>query len=433
MTMRFRVRRVLAAAAAVAVMIVGLPAAAAFSDGGRSCNNELPAGTPAYVQCVWLNTPEEAADVAMFWLGNDSANLKAAGPVSGLWFACDNGDACIPADAEGDGGAHGDGDPAPDGYTEPTAPPTCEPPGTECYVDPSAVTPQEVAAAAQTPAGEAVAAAAADGLRVWVETELADDWKAGDEAFKSAVRQAGALAAQPGVAGIRFTSQLGYNGTLTTPADVQKFVTDASTALRKAAPGKKLGVHTVVPEFGCGADDTCKKAMGEKYPLLAPASVESYLKSGAVDQLTLDNGLLAGAYGTWKITPEQAQGNQWVQVRARAWDALTQIAAEDAAFAAPTPLTAAQAATLANDRVAVPLKDGASTVNLWTRWQDDKGKIHQVLGPALAATPAWTQLTKLSPLQRRLSTIYDPASPEVGVTQDLKKLAEVFSQVYVTA
>ncbi|HEY9524711.1 MAG TPA: hypothetical protein VIR33_15855, partial [Thermopolyspora sp.] len=124
--MRLRIRRSLAIVATIAVLITGLPAAAAFSDGARSCNNELPAGTPAYVQCVWLNTPEEAAGVAMFWLRDDSANLKAASPVSGLWFGCQNGDACLPADAEGDGAAHDEGDPAPSDYTEPTAGPTCE-------------------------------------------------------------------------------------------------------------------------------------------------------------------------------------------------------------------------------------------------------------------------------------------------------------------
>jgi hypothetical protein len=288
-----------------------------------------------------------------------------------------------------------------------------------------------VAAAAQTPAGQAVAAATSDGMRVWVDTELADDWKAGGDTFTNAVRQVGALAAQPGVAGIRFASQLGYNDTLTSTDEIGRFVTETAAALHKVAPGKRLGVHTLVPEFGCGADAACKQAMAAKYPLLTPDSVEAYLKAGAVDQLTLDNGLLAGTYDTWQIDAQEAQANQWIQVRARAWDALTQISAEDAAFTAP--LTTDQAADLANDRVAVPLKDGASTVNLWTRWSDAQGTVHSVLGDDLANTPTWDQLAKLQPLQRRLSTIYNPAAPDVSTTDDLKKLSEVFSQVYVTS
>jgi hypothetical protein len=112
--MRLRVRRILATVVTLSALIVGLPAAAAFSSDARSCNDQLPAGTPAYVQCVWLNTPEEAADVAMFWLGDDSANLKAASPIDGLWFSCDaSGDACLPADAQGDAAAHDASDPAP--------------------------------------------------------------------------------------------------------------------------------------------------------------------------------------------------------------------------------------------------------------------------------------------------------------------------------
>ncbi len=430
--MRLRVRRILATVVTLSALIVGLPAAAAFSADARSCNDQLPAGTPAYVQCVWLNTPEEAADVAMFWLGDDSANLKAASPIEGLWFSCDaSGDACLPPDAQGDAAAHDESDPAPTDYTEPTAKPTCQAADPQCYVDPAPVTQQEVAAAAQTPAGQAVAAATGNGMRVWVDTELADDWKAGGDTFTNAVRQVGALAAQPGVAGIRFTSQLGYNGTLTSTDEINRFVTETAAALHKVAPGKRLGVHTLVPEFGCGADAACKQAMAAQYPLLTPDSVEAYLKAGAVDQLTLDNGLLAGTYGTWQIDAREAQANQWIQVRARAWDALTQISAEDAAFTAP--LTTDQAATLANDRVAVPLKDGASTVNLWTRWSDAQGTVHSVLGDDLADTPTWDQLTKLRPLQRRLSTIYNPAAPDVSTADDLKKLSEVFSQVYVTS
>lgn len=433
--MRVRLRRALAAAAATAVLIVGLPAGAAYSDPDQSCDDQRPPGTPEFVQCVWLNRPEEALDAGLFWLRDDGANLRNSQPAGGRWYACDpaTGDACLPAEAQGDGAAHDEGAAAPEDYVEPEGTPTCAPPGAECYVAPVEVTAQQVAEAARTPAGEAIAAATAGGLRPWIETELVDDWKAGDRVLAAAAARVAALAAQPGVAGIRFTSGLGHTDALRTPEEVHRFVTETSAALRRAAPGRRLAVHTVVPEFGCGTDEDCVAAMRQRYPLLAPAGIEAYLKTGAIDQLVLDSGLLATAYAPWRISAEQARRNQWIQVRALAWDALVQVGAEDDGFAGPRPLTAEQARALAAERVAMPLKDGAATVNLWTRRRDGSGTVHRVFGERLATTPAWEQLTRLRPLQRRLSTIYNPAAPEVSVAEDIAKLAEVFGQVYITA
>ncbi|MEU8383947.1 hypothetical protein, partial [Streptosporangium sp. NPDC048865] len=288
--------------------------------------------------------------------------------------------------------------------------PTPTPTGTQ---DPAA------AAAAQTPAGQAITAAKAVQLRVWIDTELADDWKAGAETFTAAVKRIGALAARPEVAGIRFTSQLGYNTTFKTDEEVTAFVTAASDALRQAAPGKRLGVHTVVPELACGANDTCKAEMRKRYPLLAPEKIESPLIAGRVDQLSLDTGLLYGGYDAWKINAEQAHLNQWIQVRARSWDVLAQVAAEETGLVGQ--VTAAKIAS----RLSTPVKDGAAQqVNVWTSVQNAQG--------AVTRLTAWDQLKKLLPIQRRLAAVYNPASPETDMTTDLKKLSEAFGQVYLT-
>ncbi|MFD0887664.1 hypothetical protein ACFQ08_24250, partial [Streptosporangium algeriense] len=280
-------------------------------------------------------------------------------------------------------------------------------------------TQQEVAAAAQSPVGQAVTTAKGTGLRVWIDTELADDWKAGAQNFSAAVKRVAALAARPEVAGIRFSSQLGYNTTFKTDDEVLAFVTAASTALRQAAPGKRLGVHTVVPELACGGDEACKTEMRTRHPLLAPERVESHLISGRIDQLSLDNGLTYGGYTAWKITPEQAQANQWIQVRARAWDALGQVAAEETGLVGQ--VTAEQVAA----RVSKPVLDGsAQQVNIWTRVQDAKGTVTRLT--------AWDQLKKLAPIQRRMAAVYTPAAPEVDTASDLKKISEAFSQVYLT-
>ncbi|MFC4591420.1 hypothetical protein [Sphaerisporangium corydalis] len=424
-----RIRRALALGATLTVLAVSLPAAMAFSeDGADDCKNVTNGGSQSDPQCFWMApTPQDALDIVRFWAKDDGAKLKEATEYPVGWIDC-TVEACS-SDGEGDGQAHDDGDPAPEGYQDDDSPPTCTTAGETC-----SVTPEEIAAAAQTPAGQAIAAAAASNMRVWVDSELLDDYKAGGAAFATAVRKIGALAAQPGVVGIRFTSQLGYNGGVKTPEEMSAFVTAAAAALHQVAPGKKLGVHTVVPVFGCGASDLCTAEMTKKYPLLTPENIEPLLTNGSVDQLALDSGLLRGSYSTWKITPQQAQSNQWGKVKTLAWDTLAQIAAEDAGLAGKnaSPLTAEQAATAAQERIAAPLKDGAATVNLWTRWQDGTGATYRVMGAGLASTPAWEQLDKLEPLQRRLTTMFNPASPEVGIAQDVKKLSEVFSQVYVT-
>ncbi|MEV4381045.1 hypothetical protein [Streptosporangium sp. NPDC049644] len=433
--MRLTLRRALAVGAALALVGIMTPGAAYSQDDPRSCNDLMGADTPAYVVCHWLAKPEEALGVALFWGSDDAAHLRGASPIDGKFIDCSAG-ACPEPPG---GGAEGDeNSPLPEGAGEDGAP-ECEA-GQQCSIDghgeggdgtvsgpeqtgaakSTATSTQDpaVAAAALTPAGQAITAAKARQLRVWIDTELADDWKAGTETFTAAVKRIGALAARPEVTGIRFTSQLGYNSTFKTDAEITAFVAAASDALRQAAPGKRLGVHTVVPELACGANDTCKAEMRKRYPLLAPEKIESPLIAGRVDQLSLDTGLLYGGYDTWKIDAEQAHRNQWIQVRARSWDVLAQIAAEETGLVGQ--VTDEQIAS----RLSVPVKDGAAQqVNVWTRVQDAQGAVNRLT--------AWDQLKKLTPIQRRLAAVYDPANPEVDVTADLKKLSEAFGQIYL--
>ena len=215
---------------------------------------------------------------------------------------------------------------------------------------------------------------------------------------------------------------------------MDKFVTEATTTLRNLAPGKKLAVHTVVPVLGCGANDTCKSEVTKKYPLLDPERIGAWLTKGLVDQLALDGGHLATEYTTWKIDATEAQRNQWIQVRARAWTRTVRSPPEDAGFAAvgSPQLTAEQAAKSITDRIATPLQaDAAETINLWSRWQNDQGQVSRLYGEKWAANATWDQLKKLTSIRPRLATIYDPSAPEVDSATDLKKLSEVFGQVYL--
>lgn len=426
--MRQRLRQLLVIGLALSILGVGVPAWS--EDDPRSCNDLMSSDTPAYVVCTWMATPEEAANIAEFWLGNDGENLKDAGPVGGHVLDCtEPGNRCVD-DSEGDGEAHGEGDPDVEG-AEDGGKPECQN-GEECFTDPHDISAADKAAAQQTPAGQAAQAAAQTKMRLWIQTELADDYKAGtlDEAAK---KIAALAAAQPGVVGIRFTSQLGYNDTFATADELDKFVAEATTALRELVPGKKLAAHTLVPIFGCGANDACKAEMTKKYPLLDPDRIGAWLAQGRLDQLSLDSGHFATEYAAWKIEAAEAQRNQSIQVRGRAWDAYAQIAVEDASFAG-TQLTGEQVTKAITDRIAAPLQDDAAeTVTLWTRWQNDQGQVSRVFGEKWAPNATWDQLKKLGSVRARLATVYDPANPEVDVATDLKNLSEVFGQVYLHA
>ncbi|KAB8191457.1 hypothetical protein FH608_029805 [Nonomuraea phyllanthi] len=431
--MRLRLRQIFVIGLALSLLGIGVPAWSQ-DDPSRSCNDELAAGTPSYVVCRWMATPEEAADIAKFWLENDGQHMIEAGPQPPITIDCsEEGNVC-PTDSEGDGQMHDVGSPdvpgAEDGGT-----PECQN-GDECgYVDPTGVTAAEKAAAQQSTAGQAAKAVTQTTMRLWIETELADEYKAGKLA-EGVKKVAALVAAQPEVVGVRFTSQLGYNQTFATAEELDKFVAETTAALRTALPGKKLAAHTVVPQLGCGTNDTCKAELAKKYPLLDPDRIGTWLAKGMIDQLALDNGHLATEYATWNIDAATAQRNQWIQVRARAWDAYAQIAAEDASFAASgsSQLTEEQATQAITERIAAPLQDDAAeTVTLWTRWQNDQGQVSRVYGEKWAANTTWDQLKKLGSVRARLATIYDPANPEVDVATDLKNLSEVFGQVYLHA
>lgn len=425
-----RLRQIFVIALALSLLGIGVPAWSA--DDPRSCDDLMSADAPAYVVCHWMATPDEVDDVANFWLGNDGQNMKDTGPMDDNVVDCTtSGERCADFDAEGDGEMHDGGAPGPDDGGGDGGTPECQS-AEPCFIGPDGITQAQAKQAAETPTGQAAKTAAGTGMRVWIDAELADDYRAGDLA--AAAKKLAALAVQPGVVGVRFSSQLGYDKDFETADDMDAFVAQASAALRQAAPGKKLAVHTLMPAFGCGVDEECKTEIAKKYPLLDADRVGGWLTKGLVDQLALDSGHLATEYTTWRIDAATAQRNQWIQVRARAWDAYAQIAAEDAGFAAPgaSQLTPEQATTSITDRVAAPLQhDAAETVTLWSRWRDGQGQVSRAYGEKWAANTTWDQLKKLTTIRPRLATVYDPAAPEVDPATDLKHLSEVFGQVYL--
>jgi hypothetical protein len=280
--------------------------------------------------------------------------------------------------------------------------------------------------------GKAAAAAVKLGMRVWIESELAPAWTAGKAQFDAAVASMAAQASRPGVVGVKFAQDLGYWG-FKSATDVRKFVKDASTALRAAMPaGRQLAVDVVVPELGCGANEPCQAALRTKYPLITRSNVEKYVLTGDVDHVNISSGLFASEYAQFKITSDKALRNQWIAIRARGWDTRVHIGAREVGLAhsGANKLTAAQAEAAAKLRVDLPLQAGVQTVMLWTHRQNWDGTTWRILDQGLATNTVWKALQARKGLGR-LSVTFDASDPEKGITQDLSKLAEVFSEIYI--
>ncbi|WP_214414937.1 hypothetical protein [Sphaerisporangium fuscum] len=330
-----------------------------------------------------------------------------------------------PDGRSGDNGGNGDdrtqalpsSEPEPSSQPKPSATPTST---------------KQTLAAPNDATGKAAAAAVKLGMRVWIESELAPAWTAGKDQFNAAVASMAAQASRPGVVGVKFAQDLGYWG-FKSADDVRRFVRDASTALRAALPaGKQLAVDVVVPELGCGSNEPCQAALRAKYPLITRANVEKYVLTGDVDHVNVSSGLFASEYAAYKITPDKALRNQWIGVRARGWDTRVHIGAREVGLAhsGADKLTAEQAEAAAKLRVDLPLQAGVQTVMLWTHRQNWDGATWRILDEGLKTNTLWKALQARKGLGR-MAVTFDASDPEVGVTQDLNKLAEVFDEVYI--
>jgi hypothetical protein len=154
--------------------------------------------------------------------------------------------------------------------------------------------------------------------------------------------------------------------------------------------------------------------------------------TGDVDHVNVSSGLFASEYAKFKITADKALRNQWIAVRARGWDTRVHIGAREVGLAhsGATKLTAAQAEAAAKLRVDLPLQAGVQTVMLWTHRQSWDGSTWRILDQGLATNTMWKALQARKGLGR-LSVTFDASDPEVGIAQDLTKLAQVFNEVYI--
>ncbi len=332
-----------------------------------------------------------------------------------------------------------DGNPATSTPSAPQPEATPTPPPTDSTAMPDPSTP--TAGPDAMPLTAAIKAATKAHLRIWIETDLVDDYQAGDAQFHTAVQALIAAAEQPAVVGVKFADNLAYSG-FSSAGDVTDFLTRATGALRPALPGKRLAIGIVVPELGCGPSQPCIRAMRAKAPLATKQRVDTYLKAADVDRVEIASGLFGRALSHYQvphprtrqptaITPALASRAQWLAIRALGWDTLAQIGSREYGLAhrSGTPGWDTATATVQIDaRVGSVVGLGVPTFTLWGHQASDAGHTYQLLNPGLTPNATWMTLRGLRP---RLAVVFDPTAVEVGIASDIAALAKGVAEIFI--
>jgi hypothetical protein len=279
-------------------------------------------------------------------------------------------------------------------------------------------------------------------LKVWIEADMVKRWLDGPASFRDAVKRVAALANRPGVAGIKIADELGYHDGLGSCGKVRQFLADTAAALRHAAPGKLLLADMVLPALGCMPGQPagpgpagCATAAQARYPQLALAEVDGYLRMHAIDVLDLSTGILPDStYTAWATTPAAAQQAAWRELARRGWASLVRLQARKA-LAHPGSYrgTPAQTAADMHTFVDIPLANGAQAVDVWTWHQEYKGAMYRLMNPALRPNALWDELRQRRHAHDVLFTHMSPHSVEFGVNSDLAVIASVFTDVFLPA
>lgn len=304
----------------------------------------------------------------------------------------------------------------------------------------TAPSPSAPVRAALTPYEATVDAAHKRGLRVWIEADLVKRWLAGKDSFREGVLMISALAARPGVVGIKIADEIGYRDGLRSSAQIRAFLADSAAALHAAAPGKALLIDMVVPELGCLPNfqpplrwaTICAAQARGRYPQLTLDEVDGYLRAHWVDVLDLSTGLLSDkTYAGWGVTAAIAQQAAWTEVNNRGWQSHVRLQARKA-FAHPgayTPSDTPSASTF----IDIPRAHGALAVDVWTWRQRYKGEIYRLLDPGLRPNALWTALAERRKSGAVLFTHLSPSSVEVNLNTDIATLGTVFTDLFVAA
>ncbi|GAA1680082.1 hypothetical protein GCM10009733_091070 [Nonomuraea maheshkhaliensis] len=290
--------------------------------------------------------------------------------------------------------------------------------------------------------GDFIATAKKARLRIWLESDLADDYLAGDTAFTAALQQLVTDAKRTDVTGVKFADNLAYTG-FSTEQQVIRFLNRATQALRAALPGKRLAIGVVVPELGCGDSQPCITGLRKRAPLVTKQHVNRYLRAGDVDRVEIAGGLFGRTYRQYQvtdpktgkptsITPALATRAQWMSVKALEWDTLAQIGVREYGLAHTgdtSPWTMAQATAQIEARIGTAIGLGASTITLWGHKATADGQTYRLLNAGLADNPTWNGLTGQG-LRGRLAVVIDPTSTERGAA-DIVHYAKGVSEIFI--
>lgn len=319
--------------------------------------------------------------------------------------------------------------------TAPTSPLTAVIPGTSAATTPVASVP---VGPATTKYEQAVDAANARHLEVWLEGDLAKRWQAGSASFKEGVQSLGRLAARPGVVGIKVADELGYkDGFDTHPDQVRAFLADTRRALSAAAPGKQILVDFVVPALGCAGSgkQACVKTAEARYPALALAQLDRLFSAKLIDVADISTSLLEDSqYRAGGTDRKKAQRAAWAEIARRRWAAGVRLHARKAlAHAGRYEGTRAEAEADAALFVDIPLASGAAAVDIWSWRQTYKDEVVRLTDPGNAPNALWAALLQRRAGQAKLFTHFTPSSVELGLGQDLDVLAKSFTAVFLAA
>ncbi|MBB2749199.1 UNVERIFIED_ORG: hypothetical protein FHR35_009112 [Microbispora rosea subsp. rosea] len=290
---------------------------------------------------------------------------------------------------------------------------------------------------ADDPVGQAITQARdAYGLRIWLETDLVPKWQAGPDQLQAAAARIATYASQPNVVGVQIAYDLGLRNP-TNGDDIQRFVSETSAALRQVLPpGRQIAVNVDIPELGCGTNQTCVEDMRRRYPALTLAQVERAVLNGAVDAVNVTSGLWSADYAKWGINAAAAERNLWLRLKLRTWEVRVPglyVGARQLALAhagARSPLSKAAAEDAVRTRVDLPLQRGIHHVVLWTWRQTWNGDAWRLADQDVTRNQVWDALRVRKGL-KRVGIVYNPREPERGLSDDLKAIADVATEIYL--
>ena len=179
-----------------------------------------------------------------------------------------------------------------------------------------------------TPYERAIDAAAARGLEVWIDVDLAQRWLEGAKIFATTITKLAPLARRPGVVGFKIADELGYQDGFETAGSGSCVPRELGNGASEDRANEEDPRRLLVPELGCAqgmpsivtTSLMCPQQARARYPAFSLSNVDAYVRSGLIDVVDLSTDLLAeSTYASWGITGVQAQRAAWREVTILRW------------------------------------------------------------------------------------------------------------------